>query len=76
MIEPLARSQSPTEGRITGRVTDPDDAAIPAVDVVALNQETGVSAITQTNESRLYTFAAPQPGTLGDLHDLSYPARV
>jgi len=50
-------------GRITGRVTDPDGAVIPAVDVVALNQETGVSTTTQTNESGMYTFAALQPGT-------------
>ena len=51
-----------SQARITGRVIDPDGAAIPAADVVAINEETGVSTRSQTNEAGIYVLPFLQPG--------------
>ncbi len=50
-------------GRISGCVIDPDSAVIPAADVEALNEETGVKNTVQSNETGSYTFPALNPGT-------------
>jgi hypothetical protein len=50
-------------GRISGRVIDPDGAVIPAVEVMAVNEETGVKTTTQSNAAGSYTFPALNPGT-------------
>ncbi len=51
-----------SQARITGRVIDPDGAAIPAAEVVATNEETGVSTRSQTNEAGIYVLPFLQPG--------------
>ncbi len=50
-------------GRISGRVLDPDGAVVPAAQVEALNEETGVKNTVQSNETGSYTFPALNPGT-------------
>jgi len=47
---------------LSGLVTDSSAAAIPGVQVVALNTQTGVSVETKTNESGLYSFPSLPPG--------------
>ena len=54
------------QGRITGTVNDPDGAVIPGVEVVAINEETGVRTRAQSNEAGLYVlpFLIPGPYTI------------
>ena len=54
-----------SRGRITGRVTDPQGAVIPAAEVVAANEQTGVQTKAQSNESGLYVLPFLQPGKYG-----------
>ena len=61
LVAPVAWAQT-SQARITGRVIDPDGAAIPAADVVAINEETGVSTRSQTNEAGIYVLPFLQPG--------------
>ncbi len=56
-----AMAQS-SQARISGRVTDPTGAVVPAVQVTARNTETGVETRTQTNESGIYTLPYLSPG--------------
>ncbi len=49
-------------GRITGRVLDPAGASVPDVEVSALNPETGVRAVTRTNEAGAYELPFLNPG--------------
>ena len=49
-------------GRIRGTISDPNSAVIPAVEITAVNDETGVSTRTKSNEVGVYTFPALQPG--------------
>src|SRR5436190_11138678 len=49
-------------GSLTGNVTDPASAAIPAVHVEATNQETNVKSETNTDERGIYRFTNLQPG--------------
>src|SRR6266567_3232554 len=49
-------------GSLTGNVTDPASAAIPAVHIEATNQETGVKSATNTDERGIYRFTNLQPG--------------
>ncbi|MDW8354589.1 MAG: carboxypeptidase regulatory-like domain-containing protein [Bryobacterales bacterium] len=52
-----------SQARISGRVLDPDGAAIPAVEVVAINEETGVLTRSQSNEAGVYVLPFLPPGT-------------
>jgi len=49
-------------GSIAGRVTDPNNAAIPNVKVVATNNETGTQTETQTTEAGIYVFPSLRVG--------------
>jgi len=60
-LVPVLWSQT-SQARLTGRVIDPDGAAIPAAEVVATNEETGVSTRSQTNEAGIYVLPFLQPG--------------
>ena len=53
---------SPT-ATVTGRVTDPSGAAIPGVDVRAINIETGLKQAVQTNDEGLYRILNLAPGS-------------
>lgn len=61
-LSPLISFAQTAQGRISGTVTDPDGAVIPAVEVVATNQETGVRTRTQSNEVGLYVLPFLTPG--------------
>jgi len=50
-------------GRIKGTVTDPSSAAIPGVEVVAVNEATGVKYTTKTNSAGDYLFPELPIGT-------------
>ncbi|HET7099667.1 MAG TPA: carboxypeptidase regulatory-like domain-containing protein, partial [Terriglobia bacterium] len=50
-------------GRITGLITDPTGAAVPAATIVLLNPDTGVTLTAQTTGSGLYSFGSLNPGT-------------
>jgi hypothetical protein len=56
-----AAAQDP-RGTIIGRVTDSSDAAIPNVEVRAVNTATGVRALARTNMSGNYSIPFIQPG--------------
>lgn len=49
-------------GAITGSVTDPNGAVVPAATVAVQNVETNVTAEVQTNEEGAYTFPLLLPG--------------
>jgi hypothetical protein len=49
-------------GSLTGVVSDPSQAAVPAATVEALNTGTGVAKQTTTNEQGIYLFSDLQPG--------------
>src|SRR3984885_5680531 len=49
-------------GSLGGRVTDPDEAAVPRASVVLRNLATGVQQTSETNHSGLYRFQALMPG--------------
>lgn len=51
-----------SQARITGRVLDPGGAAIPAAEIVATNEETGVSTRSQSNEAGVYVLPFLAPG--------------
>jgi hypothetical protein len=46
---------------LSGRVTDPSGAVIPAAEVTATNTATGVSSHTKTNDAGVYSFPALPP---------------
>ena len=48
--------------QLSGSVSDPTGALIPGVTITATNTDTGVSTMTFTNESGVYTFPSLQPG--------------
>ncbi|HVO81088.1 MAG TPA: carboxypeptidase regulatory-like domain-containing protein [Terriglobales bacterium] len=52
-----------TGGRILGRVADPTGAVLAGVNVTLINEATGVSASTKTNESGDYSFPQVAVGT-------------
>lgn len=58
----LLKSQG-SQGGITGRVTDPNGAALPAATVTLTNTATAQEKQTSTNEEGYYTFSALQPST-------------
>ena len=49
-------------GSISGMVTDPAGAVVPGTQVVLLNQATGVTQHTVTNNAGFYTFISLNPG--------------
>ncbi|HUQ92215.1 MAG TPA: carboxypeptidase regulatory-like domain-containing protein, partial [Bryobacteraceae bacterium] len=53
---------SPT-ATLTGRVTDPTGAAMPGVEALAINVETGLRMTTLTNDEGLYNIPQLAPGT-------------
>jgi hypothetical protein len=50
-------------GSLTGNVTDPSDAAVPGVKVIAVNVNTGISRDTTTDPRGAYIFTNVQLGT-------------
>ena len=48
---------------LSGRVTDPSGAVIPAAEVMLTNTATGVSSQTRTNDAGIYSFPSLPPGT-------------
>src|SRR5579871_1858798 len=55
LLPVLASAQQALTGTITGTVTDPTEAAIPAAQVTARNVETGLERTTSSGELGLYT---------------------
>src|ERR1051326_8748254 len=51
-----------SRGKISGRVTDPSGAAVPAAKVEAYNVETNVALRTTTNETGAYQMPFAVPG--------------
>ncbi len=60
-----------TGGRIFGRVADPTGALLPGVKVSLVNDATGVSRETTTNESGDYTFVEVPAGSYSASFDLA-----
>jgi len=60
-----------TGGRILGRAGDPSGAVLANVKITATNQATGVSRVTQSNESGDYTFLDLPVGTYSLTFELS-----
>ncbi len=58
----LAASAQDARGRISGRVLDPAGAAVPNVEVTALNPATGVRAVSKTNGVGVYELPFLNPG--------------
>lgn len=58
----LSVSAQDARGRISGRVLDPTGAAVPNVEVAALNPATGVRVVTRTNDAGLYELPFLNPG--------------
>ncbi|MCU1224534.1 MAG: Cna domain protein [Edaphobacter sp.] len=50
-------------GIVSGTITDPSGAAVPGVDVVALNEATGISLETKTDGKGFYSFNALDVGS-------------
>jgi hypothetical protein len=57
----FAQSQA-TTGNIEGRITDPNDAAIPGLTVTATNQETGLAKTADTDSEGIYRISFLPPG--------------
>jgi hypothetical protein len=58
----LAFGQDP-RGKITGVLIDASQAAVPNAEIRATNVETGVAAVSKTNEAGNYTLPFLIPGT-------------
>ena len=61
LLLPLALGQS-TSGRIIGRVSDTTGAVVSGVNVTIVNEATGVSRSTKTNDTGDFTFVEVTPG--------------
>ncbi|MBS1832206.1 MAG: carboxypeptidase regulatory-like domain-containing protein, partial [Acidobacteria bacterium] len=59
---PAAVSAQVLYGSLTGNVTDASDAAIPGAKVEAVNNSTGISRESQTDDRGVYVFRDLQPG--------------
>ena len=59
-----AWSQSSSSGAVSGLVTDPQNAAIPAVDVTLTNSATNTVLKGSTNDSGRYIFSNVSSGDL------------
>src|SRR5918992_3899174 len=62
LLAASAVSAQTIRSTLTGTVTDPNGAVVPAAAVTATNVATGVSTATKSNQEGLYTFTALQPG--------------
>ena len=62
MLPNRGMAQLAGSGTITGSITDPTGAVIPAVDVTIRNTDTGTERKTQSSEGGVYTAAFLQPG--------------
>ncbi len=58
----IAAVAQDARGRISGRVLDPAGAAVPNIEVAALNPATGVRAVSRTNEVGVYELPFLNPG--------------
>src|SRR5262245_40125585 len=58
----LAVCASAQVASITGRVTDPSGAVVPAASISARSVDTGVQAATESTSDGYYTLPALQPG--------------
>src|SRR5438128_7690657 len=58
----LGFTYAQTSGSITGQVTDPSGALIPAASVTVTNAGTNVTRSTETNSAGLYSFPDLPPG--------------
>src|SRR6266478_6481111 len=50
-------------GSITGTVTDPSGAPVPAAKITLVNTATGINLTTQSNEDGIYVFPTVRVGT-------------
>jgi len=62
LLMPVSLSAQDARGTIVGRVVDPSGAVVTGADVRATNVETGVAAVTKTNEAGNYAMAYLLPG--------------
>src|SRR5690242_1193640 len=60
---PPAWSQATTTSTVTGQVTDPQNAAIPGVEVKLIDTATGATQTATTNETGRYVFVNVNNGT-------------
>src|SRR3954447_19025097 len=67
ILSPPALAQSTSTGRVSGQVTDQQNAAMVAAEVILTDTATNTTQTTQTNEVGRYLFLNVQPGT----YDLS-----
>ena len=58
-----AFGQTTGSGTITGTITDPNHAAVPAASVTIHNTDTGIDRAVTTNEAGLYSVPFLQPGS-------------
>ena len=63
LLIPIPVSAQLLQGSLTGTVTDPSDAAVTGLSVVALNEGTNLTRETQTNPLGDYTFVTLPPGS-------------
>ncbi len=63
LIMPAISSAQVTGAIIHGAVTDPQKAAVPGVEIIVLNRDTGVSTSTRTNQVGLFELPALNPGS-------------
>ena len=52
-----------TTAEITGKITDPSGASVPAASVTVLNVDTGTKRETTSNGSGIYSAPSLQPGS-------------
>ena len=62
LTQPIAMAQSATSGAVSGTVTDPSGAVIPAVAVELTSKDTNSVQTAQTNAAGQYTFTGVRPG--------------
>jgi hypothetical protein len=70
-LMPNAAVAQVENGTITGRVTDPSGAVVPAASVTVSQQSTGLLLHGQTNDDGTYTFPQLQPGQYSVVVDKS-----
>src|SRR5689334_19702527 len=61
-LSALALHAQSTAGRLSGNVTDPTAAAVPAVRVTATNTETGLKVVETTNAEGSFVLYPLPPG--------------
>jgi len=63
LLLPLSLQAQLVRGGVSGTALDPQDAAVPKVQVKLTNKDTGVTQTTVTNEVGFYKLAGIEPGT-------------